>query len=222
MSNSKIRRRTALLLVPLAAVVLTACGNNDESAEQTQAAPAAPTSSPAASAADQAPLSCEGQTIDTAAPIHYRAETLIKAPLSKVWSLHTDVERWSQWQDAVATIERLDQGPLRPGSQFHWTTPVPATNITPAATLSITSSIQNIEENKCTRWTGPAESEAVNIDSGTHVWNFTEVDGGVLVRTEENWRGAQAEADVPTSINFLGEGLEVWLAALKAKAEAAN
>ncbi|MFF0531899.1 hypothetical protein ACFYT3_26380 [Nocardia amikacinitolerans] len=35
------------------------------------------------------------------------------------------------------------------------------------------------------------------IDSGVHVWTFTEVDGGVLVRTEENWTGAQIEADVP-------------------------
>ncbi|WP_253811004.1 hypothetical protein [Nocardia amikacinitolerans] len=53
--------------------------------------------------------------------------------------------------------------------------------------------------------------DGLRIDSGVHVWTFTEVDGGVLVRTEENWTGAQVEADVPTSTAFLGAGLEGWL-----------
>ncbi|WP_328387851.1 SRPBCC family protein [Nocardia sp. NBC_00416] len=224
MSGKEIRnrfgKRTALVLIPLTALALTAltaCGSDDARAEgasesTASAAPAAP--------ADPAALTCGGQGIDASAPIHYRAETLINAPLSTVWDLHTDVERWSQWQQAVTTIERLDQGPLREGSQFRWTTPAPATPITPATTLSITSSVQQLEQNKCIRWSGPAIGEGVHIDSGTHVWNFTEVDGGVLVRTEENWRGAQPEADVPTSTGLLGAGLEIWLADLKATAEA--
>lgn len=60
-------------------------------------------------------LTCGGEGIDHAAPIHYRAETVINAPLSTVWDLHTDVERYTEWQQAVATIERLDPGPLREG-----------------------------------------------------------------------------------------------------------
>ncbi|RBO94054.1 SRPBCC family protein [Nocardia puris] len=83
------------------------------------------------------------------------------------------MKRRPEWQQAVATIARLDDGPLRPGSQFR-----------------------------------------------IHVWAFTVVDGGVLVRTEENWSGAQVEADVPTSTAFLGAGLETWLKDLKATAEA--
>ncbi|WP_280256553.1 hypothetical protein [Nocardia abscessus] len=59
----------------------------------------------------------------------------------------------------------------------------------------------------------------MSIDGGIHVWTFTPVDGGVVVRTEENWHGAQVEADVPTSTHFLGAGLEAWLADLRTAAE---
>ncbi|MGW4094562.1 hypothetical protein [Nocardia sp. NPDC004750] len=58
----------------------------------------------------------------------------------------------------------------------------------------------------------------MSIDGGTHVWTFTPVDGGVLVRTEENWNGAQAEADV-SSTYFLGAGLEAWLTYPRTAAE---
>jgi uncharacterized protein YndB with AHSA1/START domain len=209
----------ALLLVPLAAVAptaVTACGGDsgDTATSETRR----PATSSAA--ADPVALTCGGEGIDHAAPIHYRAETVINAPLSTVWDLHTDVERYTEWQQAVATIERLHPGPRREGSRFRWTTPVPATAITPADTLSITSSVRQIEPEKCIRWTGPAMGQGVHIDNGIHVWNFTEVAGAVPVRTEENWNGAQVEADVPTSTGFLGAGLETWLAELKATAEA--
>lgn len=210
MSDKRIRharRRAALLSAPLTAtLVFTACGSNDTTAAPTITAPTA--------------VTCGGAGIDDNAPIHYRTETRIDAPLSTIWDLQTDVERWPDWQRAVATIDRLDDGPLRPGSQFRWTTPVPATATTPATTLSITSTVHEAADGACLRWSGPAVGDGLGIDNGIHVWTFTEVDGGVLVRTEENWSGAQVEADVPTSTAFLGAGLETWLKDLKAIAEA--
>ncbi|AYF77291.1 polyketide cyclase /reductase [Nocardia yunnanensis] len=170
-------------------------------------------------AADPAPLSCEGQTIDTTAPIHYRTEAVIDAPLDTVWNLQTDVANWPAWQPPVATLQRLDDGPLRPGSAFRWTTPVPASATTPATTLTITSTVQQVGDHACLRWTGPALGDGLNIEGGTHVWTFTPVAGGTLVRTEENWQGSQVEADVATSTQFLGMGLEAWLANLRAAAE---
>ncbi|MBE1573749.1 SRPBCC family protein [Amycolatopsis roodepoortensis] len=169
--------------------------------------------------ASPAPLSCQGRTIDTKAPIHYRTEALINAPLSKIWRLQTDVERWPSWQEPVLSNERLDQGPLRKNSRFRWTTPAPPTATTPATTLSITSTVHQIRRGECLRWRGPAVGEGLSIDNGVHVWTFTEVKGGVLVRTEENWAGAQVEADVPTATKFLGWGLEAWLKDLKTAAE---
>lgn len=73
---------------------------------------------------------------------------------------------------------------------------------------------------RCIRWTGPAIGDGLRIDRGTHVWNFAEVPGGVIVRTEESWTGAQIEADPATAIRYLAPGLDQWLADLKAAAEA--
>lgn len=184
------------------------------------AAPAQADSGHADTGHRPAAVECRGQGVDPDALVRYRSEVLINAPLSTVFKAQTDVEQWPSWQDAVLSNERLDSGPLRAGSTFSWTTPVSATPSTPATTLEITSTVQQLRRNHCVRWTGPADGEGVHIDEGTHVWTFTKVKGGVLVRTEETWTGEQAEADVATSTEALGGGLEVWLKALKTTAEA--
>jgi uncharacterized membrane protein len=164
-------------------------------------------------------LTCRGVGIDPAAQLHHRTETLIKAPLSTVWKLHTDVDGWPSWQSAVTAMKRLDPGPLRPGSRFRWTTPAPPTPTTPETTLVITSTVQQVKQGQCIRWTGPAIGDGLRIDRGVHVWNFTPVRGGVLVSTEESWTGEQIEADPATAIQYLAPGLDAWLAALKTTAE---
>ncbi|WP_234386655.1 hypothetical protein [Streptomyces sp. ERV7] len=95
-----------------------------------------------------------------------------------------------------------------------------ATPTTPATTLTITSTVRQLKHGTCIRWTGPAIGEGLRIDRGVHVWNFIKVRGGVLVQTEETWTGDQVEADVPTSLKYLGGGLEEWLKELTATAEA--
>ncbi|RKT54641.1 SRPBCC family protein [Saccharothrix australiensis] len=152
-------------------------------------------------------------------PRRHRARR-VKAPLSTVWQLQADVERRPSRQPPVTGSERLDRGPLRSGSRFRWTTPVPATPTTPATTLTITSTVRQLQHHRCIRWTGAAIGEGLTIDRGVHAWTFTRVEGGVLVRTEETWTGDQVEADVPTSVHFLGEGLKAWPADLRTAAEA--
>ncbi|MEV6669504.1 SRPBCC family protein [Streptomyces sp. NPDC051162] len=165
-------------------------------------------------------VTCQGKGIDPTAKIHYRTETFVKAPLSTIWKLHTDVEGWPSWQASVTSMKRLDPGPLRKGSRFRWTTPAPATPTTPATTLVITSSVQQLQHNRCVRWSGPAVGDGLRIDQGIHVWNFIKVKGGVIVRTEESWTGRQIEADPATSLTYLAPGLDVWLVDLKTAAEA--
>lgn len=198
--------RTALVSIALLAASVVATG--EASAGTGHPGAAAPT--------------CLGAGVDPAARIRYRAETVIHAPLSTVWRLQTDVERWPAWQPPVSTIERLDDGPLRRGSQFRWTTPVPPSDLNPATTLVITSTVHQLKPKSCLRWSGPAIGEGLRIDNGVHVWNFIPVRGGVLVRTEETWTGAQVEADVAYSTTALGYGLDTWLRDLKAAAEAAH
>lgn len=121
----------------------------------------------------------------------------------------------------MQSAERLDHGRLHAGSVFRWTVPVPPDPSTPATGLEITSTVRQLREGACIRWTGPAIGEGLRID-GVHVWNFTEVDGGVRVSTEETHTGAQVEADVPTATRILREGLETWLRDLESAAEAAD
>ncbi|GAA1658700.1 SRPBCC family protein [Actinoplanes couchii] len=196
------RTRYALLTIPFAVGAL-------------MLPPSAASAAPA-----RAAVTCGGQGVDASAKIRYRTETLINAPLRTIWNLQTDVESWTEWQSAPGTVERLDKSRFRAGSSFRWTTPVPETPMTPATTLVITSTVQQLEHQKCIRWTGPAIGEGLRIDKGTHVWNFIPTKRGVVVRTEETWTGAQVEADVPTSTAYLGAGLESWLTELKAAAEA--
>ncbi|KAA6212131.1 polyketide cyclase /reductase [Streptomyces albofaciens JCM 4342] len=165
-------------------------------------------------------LTCRGKGVDPDARIRQKTETVIHAPLSTIWKLQTDVERWPSWQSPVETAERLDHGPLRQGSAFRWATPAPATPTTPATTLEITSTVEQLKRNSCIRWTGPAIGDGLRIDRGVHVWNFTKVDGGVRVSTEETHRGAQVESNVPLATEILRRGLEQWLSELKAAAEA--
>ncbi|MFG2049483.1 SRPBCC family protein [Micromonospora sp. NPDC048935] len=169
--------------------------------------------------ADHATVRCAGRTVDTAAQIRYRTETTIDAPLRTVWKLQTDVERWPSWQKPVLSSKRLDRGPLRPGSSFRWTTPVDETALNPATTLVVTSTVGQLQHQRCLRWDGPAIGAGLRIDEGVHVWTFTEVDGRVLVRTEETWRGDQVEQNVDFSTVALGAGLETWLTELKTRAE---
>ncbi|WP_055547432.1 SRPBCC family protein [Streptomyces sp. NBRC 110028] len=178
------------------------------------------TATPSAQAASGGAPACRGEGVDPAAQIRHRTDTVIKAPLSTIWKLQTDVERWPAWQAPVLTMKRLDPGPLHKGSRFRWTTPAPATPTTPGTTLSITSTVRQLQRGSCILWSGPAIGEGLRIDEGVHLWKFTKVKGGVRVHTEETWTGEQVEADVPTATEALGQGLEQWLRDLKATAEA--
>lgn len=176
---------------------------------------------PAAQAAPDGDTSrCGGRGVDATAAIRYESDVVIKAPLSTIWKLQTDVERWPSWQPPVTTAERLDPGRLKKGSRFRWTTPAPATPTTPATTLAITSTVQELRRHDCVLWSGPAIGDGLRIDEGVHLWTFTKVRGGVHVHTEETWTGPQVEADVPTATAALGAGLETWLHDLKTTAEA--
>ncbi|MFF2660672.1 SRPBCC family protein [Kitasatospora sp. NPDC058032] len=160
-------------------------------------------------------LTCRGAGVDPGAQVRYRTEAVIDAPLDVIWKLQTDVDRWPSWQPPVTSAERLDHGPFRAGSAFHWTTPVPPGTGVPATSLDITSTVRQVKQGVCIRWTGPAVGEGVHID-GVHVWNFTEVKGGVKVSTEETHTGPQVDADVPVATAILKAGLDGWLADLRA------
>ena len=53
--------------------------------------------------------------------IEHQAE--ITAPPEAVWRLTTDIERWPDLLDAMTSLRRLDEGPLRVGITSGASTP---------------------------------------------------------------------------------------------------
>lgn len=60
------------------------------------------------------PVTCRGKGVAPDALVRARTETVIHAPLSTIWKLRTDVERWPSWQPPVST---------KYGSCIRWTGP---------------------------------------------------------------------------------------------------
>ncbi|MGC5009374.1 SRPBCC family protein [Streptosporangium sp. DT93] len=144
-------------------------------------------------------------TIDTAAPVVVRLETVIDAPPSRVWDLHTDVNAWPSWQ-ADITAASAD-GPLAEGSVFHWST----------FGMDIPSTVHALDPGRRILWGGPAHGI-----TGVHEWVFTEQDGRTLVRTAESWDGEPIRADRDAMRAALEGSLTAWLAHLKQTAESAS
>ena len=140
--------------------------------------------------------------IDENAPVITRDEILIDAPLERVWGLHTDISSWSEWLPDIdaSTIE----GPLAVGTVFRWQT----------YSLSIESTIQEIDPLRRIVWSGPAQGI-----TAIHVWTMTPSVDGVVVRTEESWDGDPVRAQPKEMQQALDGSLRAWLESLKDKAE---
>lgn len=142
-------------------------------------------------------------TIDENAPVVVDHTIRIAAPLERVWQLHTDIGKWPAWQPAIVQA-RLD-GPVAPGTTFHWVT----------AGLSIDSTVYAVDEARHRiLWGGPAHGI-----TGVHEWTFAKDGDGVVVRTRESWAGDPVEADRDTLAAALDDSLHSWLDALKKTAE---
>ncbi|GDY56118.1 hypothetical protein SVIO_067410 [Streptomyces violaceusniger] len=96
-SPSRNQVRTTALTIALAAA-----GVVGMAAPRTQAAPARANTTQAdttqAAAHHNDPSTCRGEGVDPTARIRYQSDVVIKAPLSTVFALQTDVERWPTWQ----------------------------------------------------------------------------------------------------------------------------
>lgn len=141
-------------------------------------------------------------SIDDQAPVIARHSAVIAAPLDVVWRLHTDINAWPEWQQAID--EAHLEGPFAAGVDFSWHT----------YNLSITSTVYRVEPDRHTLWGGPSEGII-----GIHSWTFTPVTGGVRVDTEESWGGDPVQADTAGMQAGLDASLIAWLGYLDAAAQ---
>ena len=86
----------------------------------------------------------DAMNIDQNAPLTARKEIFIAAPVEKIWGVHTDIERWPEWQPDVSSAAL--EGKLAAGSVFRWK----------AGGLNITSTLQEVEPGRRISWTGSA------------------------------------------------------------------
>jgi uncharacterized membrane protein len=142
--------------------------------------------------------------IDLNAPVLTREDIVIKAPLSRIWQIQTDIDNWPSWQPGVisATVQTPDC--LRVGSVFHWL----------VEGLDVTSTVKQIRPLRRIVWGGPG-----NGITATHVWTFTPEPDGIHVHTEESWSGAPVDADVEYAQSALDASLDAWVHNLKKAAE---
>lgn len=140
--------------------------------------------------------------INRDAPASASIEALIRAPLGLVWSVLTNIGEWNRWNPDVASVDL--RGPLAPGTQFRWK----------SGGASIVSTLQEVEPERRVAWTG----RTLGIRA-THVWTFTQKDGGVLVRAEESFEGLVVRLFAGPMRRMLASSLQKGLNALKTECE---
>jgi hypothetical protein len=145
-------------------------------------------------------LAANGQ-IQENAPVKASSEIVIHASPETIWRLLTDIDKWPSWQSTISTA-RID-GPLEPGTTFVWTNGGPKIKSRIALAHPITQLV----------WTG-----TIFGARAIHMWNLQALpNGGTLVKTTESMDGFMLK--VFYSSNDLAKSHQVWLEALKRKAE---
>lgn len=145
-------------------------------------------------------LASKGQ-IDDKAAVQASTEMLIAAPDDKVWRLLSNIDGWPKWQSTISFARTA--GPLKPGTEFTWTT----------GGTKIKSRLALVVPNTDLSWTGSARGA-----KAIHVWHLKAVEGGgTLVTTKESMSGFLL--GMFYSSKDLAKSQKEWLEALKGAAE---
>ncbi len=141
--------------------------------------------------------------VNLRAPAIASASAFVNAPAEAVWDVLTDFTSWPAWNKSVSKMEM--QGDVREGGTFVWT----------ADGVKIRSTLERVERPKRIVWSG----RTLGIRA-IHVWDFTEKNGGTIVRTAESFEGPVAWLFRGMMRRMLSKAVEQGLAALKSEAEA--
>jgi hypothetical protein len=140
--------------------------------------------------------------INRKAPLVARKEIFIQATTEAVWRIQTDINAWNEWQPDISKSQIDDA--FSTGAIFRWT----------SGGFAITSTLQEVVPQDRLAWTGKALGSQAR-----HIWMFKSQTGGTLVTTEESMEGWLISILKPLMPNFLDKSLDVWVKALKHRAE---
>lgn len=134
-------------------------------------------------------------------------EIAIAAPPEAVWAVLMEAETWPEWYEGAADVRvtNRDDGRLGDGAVFTWTT----------MGLDFTSTILEFEPPYRLAW----ESEK-SVIRGYHAWLVIETEGGCVLVTDESQHGFLTFFEKVFQPNKLRRLHDVWLAQIKARAEA--
>jgi len=140
--------------------------------------------------------------IDQSAPLKARKEVVVAAPLTKVWTVLTEIDSWSEWQPDVSFAKL--EGKLAVGAIFRWK----------AKGLDITSTVQQLEPRRRISWTG----RSIGMKA-IHIWILKPQDNDTRVITEESLSGWFPQILKIFDRTFLEKSLIRSLQVLKSQAE---
>ncbi|MEM1165409.1 MAG: SRPBCC domain-containing protein [Planctomycetota bacterium] len=140
------------------------------------------------------------------ATFYIRNEIDIAAPPQVIWDVIVEAETWPEWYEGAFDVEVLtsDDGTLGRGGKFSWRT----------MGLDFISVIHEWEPPHRLGW----ESRRGDI-KGYHAWLVVETENGSRVITDESQFGFLANMQQLFLPNKLRELHDVWLIAIKARAE---
>jgi hypothetical protein len=139
-------------------------------------------------------------------PVRVRNEIAIAAAPERIWPWLIRAADWPGWYSNSSEV-RIEGGAsdLSAGADFTWRT----------FGVQVRSTVREFVPFERIAWDGAGLMLDVY-----HAWLIEPRPGGSWVLTEENQHGLAARAQALFMPNRMREGHDVWLAALKARAEA--
>ncbi len=135
-------------------------------------------------------------------PVFSKKSILINAPSTLIWPLITEIEKWPDRFNHVASA-KID-GTFTVGKSFVWK----------SGGVKIVSTIKEIKEGTFILWTGKAFGT-----QAAHSWTLKQHDNGTLMETSESFDGWLVRLMPKMMQKMLDQTLTEWVDTIKRLAE---
>lgn len=140
--------------------------------------------------------------INQNAPVACSRSISIQASNEKVWSVLTNIPKWTSWNSEVNRVNMTDQ--IKPDANFQWK----------SGGANINSTLHTVEYLKSFGWTGKAIGAFA-----IHNWKLNESNGQTIVTVEESMEGFLVKLFKKAMHRNIEKGMQSWLEQLKSECE---